>query len=291
MLEERLEEVQRSGAFTPRSALWLSPSFGECSLLRDLGPDELYLLLGVLSCLSPNGSFLATPERVAGAVGASPRTARQGLEKLCERPWHGAPLLLCHQAQSGLRFFAPSPHLLDRRRCVIGPAPSGTGRVQAPQLEVRTGWKNTSREEVVAHSRSTYARPRAQVEAEIEAFLDSGRDGRSLSPKAAASQEPVRPDEAATPQVKQWLSLKRALVEVGVPQHRADELLDLYPMVRIERQLEWLPLRQARNPIAYLLAAIERDYAPPSGFAPPKDPPSQDEEDPQELIEGGTHDR
>ena len=309
VLEERLEEVRSNGAFTPKAALWLPPVFGESGLLRDLSPEELCLLLGVFCCLSPNGTFLATPERVAQAMGTSPRLVRQGLERLCERFWQGRPLLRCHEAGNGLRFFAPSPHLFEARRSVISPAPAPGERVTAPEQgqpggEGHAAAGGSRREEVVDRSRALYTRPRAQVEAEIEAFLDSGRAGRShlkvrTPPAWEATPHPeehlgdAAPEEAATPQAREWLRLKRALVEVGVPHQRANEMLDLYPPQRIERQLGWLPLRQARNPIAYLLAAIERDYAPPSGYPQARGPLTQDEEHqhPQQPSPGGTHDR
>lgn len=297
VLEERVEEVGPTGAFTPRAALWLSPTFKESGLLRDLEPGELCLLLGVLACLSPNASFLATPGRVASAVGASPQAARQGLERLCQKLWQGKPLLLYHEAPSGLRFFVPSPHLVQTRRSVITPAPAAGQRAvmpfQGPGAGQTVG-KSTPREEVVAHSRSTYARPRAQVEAEIEAFLESGRTGRGFikvrTPPAweAAPEVTQTHMEPVTPEASEWLRLKRALVEVGVPSHRADELLDLYPPERIERQLRWLPLRAARTPVAYLLGAIERDYAPPSGYAPPKGL-SPDEPPSSALTQGEHH--
>lgn len=302
VLEERVEVVRPTGAFTPRAALWLSPSFKESGLLRDLEPGEVCLLLGVLGCLSPNATFLATPGRVASSVGASPQAARRGLERLCQKLWQGKPLLLSHEAPSGLRFFVPSPHLVQTRRSVITPAPAAGQRAVMPLEEPGAGQtvgKSTSREEVVAHSRSTYARPRAQVEAEIEAFLESGRAGRGFikvrTPPAWEAAEEAAPEmaqshpQSVTPEARRWLSLKRTLVEVGVPSHRADELLELYPAERIERQLRWLPLRAARTPVAYLLAAIERDYAPPSGSAPHKDTLPPEEPLPSALTQGEHH--
>jgi len=284
VLEEREEEVEVSGAFTPRSALWLSPSLAGSGLLRDLAPEELRLLLGVLSCLSPNGTFLATPERVSGVLGVSTRDARRGLEGLCGRLWHDHPLLLSHTSPSGLHFFLPAPHLLDARRSVITPAPSNGERVRVPEVEhlelpQREGERGL-REAVVAHSRSLYARPRAQVEAEIEAFLQSGRTGGgSIKVRTPPAWDKAIPKEetpnAVTPEARKWLALKRALVEMGIAASRADELLSLYPHERIERQLRWLPRRQARSPVAYLLAAIEHDYAPPSGSSPP--PPTEEQ--------------
>lgn len=177
-----------------------------------------------------------------------------------------------------------------------------------------TGGKSAVREEVVAHSRARYARPRALVEAEIEAFLQGGRglikvrtppawEAGEQTETPQATEQPQRPErererereEAPSPEAattlgaRQWLHLKRALVEAGVPHPRADELLDLYPPKRIERQLRWLPLRAARSPVAYLLTAIERDYAPPSGFPPHKDTLPPDEPPSSVLTQGEPH--
>lgn len=290
VLEERLEEVQVSGAFTPRSALWIGSSLAKSGLLRDLAPEELRLLLGVLACLSPNGAFLATPDRVAKLVGASTREARRALEGLCERLWRSQPLLLSHTSPSGLRFFLPAPHLLEMRRSVITPAPSNGERVRVPEVQhlernhPEDGQR--SREAVVAHSRSLYARPRAEVEAEIEAFLQSGRSGRgSIKVRTPPAWDKTTHEEktpnTVTPEARKWLTLKRGLVELGIAASRADELLALYPQERIERQIRWLPLRQARSPVAYLLAAIEHDYAPPSGSTSSPEAPSLKEEDTQ----------
>ena len=37
----------------------------------------------------------------------------------------------------------------------------------------------------------------------------------------------------------------------------------MFPIRLIEQQLDWLPYRQARNPVRFLIAAIENAYAPP----------------------------
>ena len=41
------------------------------------------------------------------------------------------------------------------------------------------------------------------------------------------------------------------------------QLLRAFPADRIRRQLNWLPARQARNPAAMLLRAVEQDWGPP----------------------------
>jgi len=50
---------------------------------------------------------------------------------------------------------------------------------------------------------------------------------------------------------------------MGVTKEQAQHLFVRYPLERIQRQMEWLPFRNAKNPLGYLLAAIEGDYERP----------------------------
>ena len=53
------------------------------------------------------------------------------------------------------------------------------------------------------------------------------------------------------------------LQAVGLQPDQIDGLLQRFPRVRIRRQLEWLPARQARNPAALLIRAVEQDWLAP----------------------------
>jgi hypothetical protein len=54
------------------------------------------------------------------------------------------------------------------------------------------------------------------------------------------------------------------LVQVGIGLRKAKNLVDHYPVRKIRRQLQWLPLRGARRPASLLIAAIENDYDAPA---------------------------
>jgi hypothetical protein len=60
--------------------------------------------------------------------------------------------------------------------------------------------------------------------------------------------------------------LQRTLLKIGLTPEQADRLLTSYPHERIRRQLEWLPLRGAKNRASFLIAAITHDYGPPQSM-------------------------
>jgi|CXWL01.1.fsa_nt_gi hypothetical protein len=68
------------------------------------------------------------------------------------------------------------------------------------------------------------------------------------------------PDDAVLTE-KEELVLE--LAHLGVGLRKARSLVDEYPAERIERQLNWLPLRAARRPASLLISAIENNYDPP----------------------------
>lgn len=58
-------------------------------------------------------------------------------------------------------------------------------------------------------------------------------------------------------------ALRSELARIGLEVVQIDHLLSKFPAERIQRQLAWLPERDARNPAALLLRAIEQDWDAP----------------------------
>lgn len=71
----------------------------------------------------------------------------------------------------------------------------------------------------------------------------------------------IPPDEVALSERDQLIL---ELVQVGVHQRKAENLVRRFPAERIRRQLEWLPYRSARRPAPLVIAAIENDYDKPA---------------------------
>jgi hypothetical protein len=58
--------------------------------------------------------------------------------------------------------------------------------------------------------------------------------------------------------------VKVELLKLGVSRSQIMELVERYSLERIERQLQWLPLRRARKPSSLIVSAIKEDYELPS---------------------------
>ena len=148
--------------FTPSAVLLVGPELMESGLLRDLCAAQWQGLWWVLSCLTPDGRFVATPSRIASLCGQSERRVRQRLDALCRTRWRGEPLLHRVVTASGLRFYQPGIHLVSVR--VVPDEEALGSEAGAPVIVARA-------EDVVSQSRARYGRPREQVEAAIHHFL------------------------------------------------------------------------------------------------------------------------
>jgi hypothetical protein len=108
------------------------------------------------------------------------------------------------------------------------------------------------------------------------AVLERDREGEiigaTLAPievlagaKAPVAPEPLLPFPGFTPGPEAVVpdDLASALAAVGLNPEQIAWLMRSFPQERLRRQLDWLPQRQARNPAALLLKAIEGDWGPP----------------------------
>lgn len=84
-----------------------------------------------------------------------------------------------------------------------------------------------------------------------------------LLPKGSASNRELLPTPDEAPLSRQdQLVLK--LIEIGVSNRKAENMVHHFPPERIQRQLDWLPHRSARRPASMIIAAIENDYDEPA---------------------------
>ncbi len=249
------KDVGRAGSWRPEARIELNQTLRTSGFLMAIAPEDLKSLLVLLTFLSPNGHCTATLQQLAGAFHLSPPKARARLERLVSFRWQEQSIIVSHQTSSGLETYALAPGFL----------PLIEESVQPP---TRPALQGAGRERVIEHSRRTYARPRAEVEAEIARLngWDLPEEGDDPQPEA----EPLDPHQAA---------VRQELVRVGLLSEQADDLLHRFDLVRIQRQLMWLPHRQVRNRAGFLLAAIKDDYAAPLGWkVAPQDAPDQPSE-------------
>lgn len=251
-------EDKTQGSWRPRAMLGLTSALRTSGFLSAIEPEELHSLLVLLSFLAPDGRLVAFTLSLAQALGISPAKARARFEHLCETRWLGQPIVFATQRGDGLDGFAPTPGFIPL--------------VEEPQHdEHRPMIRVVPREAVIAHSRRTHARPRGEVEAEIEAMMNWKKPQPSSPTRSGTLPTPTPPTVTS-----EQAELHAQLVEVGLLPEQADDLMKRYDALRIRRQLAWLPRRRAKNAAGYLLAAIKDDYAAPRS-AQFKDPVKPDD--------------
>ena len=216
------------GSFRPDVRVEITPALRTSGLLAALPGEDLRNLLLLLTFAHPNGYVQPSLAELSQAL-RQPwgRTAAQ-LRRLQGFPWQGGPAVYELRRESGLHAYAPSPRILG-----IATEPEGSGADPAHPLRA------AGREAAVALSRTAYARPRGEVEAEIARLNGWGRKAEGEAPEA------------------------RALRLLGIPEWEAQDLLEKHGPERVRRQLAWLPYRHARDPGRYAVAAILNDYGPP----------------------------
>jgi len=233
---EHRREGTRPTRFVPDTRLVIAPALRTEGFLAIVPDREFRALVAVLTFLTADGRIQATADQVARALGISEKHAAERLQALCRLSWRDTPVLVEITREQAPTFYAP-----------------GYGVVTHAHEEKEGGnsvgesvpYATASREELIARSRDRYAKPLEEVERIVAGGLGHGEsEAGDGSPDA---------------------TLRRALLGVGLTRDEADELLAGFPRDVIQKQLDLLPARGARNPARYLIAAIRGDYAAPVG--------------------------
>ena len=233
------------GSFRPASRVSLTPALRKSGLLVALPAEELKSLIFLLSFVTPNGRLLPSVQELAGAMGISEGQTRVRMERLTRFQWRERAVAHEITRSSGMDAYAPAPEVLAN---VSGEADD----MHKPSIAPNGDFGHGIREAIIAHSREQYTKPRADVEREIAEFY--GWQAPRGAQADADGEDPERSD------------MRRKLFHLGIGGEQAEELLDSYPAERIQRQIEWLPYRNARNLSRFLLAAIEQNYEEPRGM-------------------------
>ena len=246
------------GSFVPAASVEITPFFRTSGLLHSLPAEELKSLLFVLTFVTPNGDIVPSVHELAQAMHLSPGKADARLRRLSAFRWQDELLLHLLRRESGLHAWSPSSHLIALHH-------SPSQGVEEPTL------RSAHRDTVIAFSRKRYTRPREEVEAEIARangwaypFLSRAEVYRSQTQEEGKDEKGlVDAQQKSQDSAPHVTDLRNRLLSLGVKSEQVEMLLAQYQPERIQRQIAWLPARNARNPVAFLLAAIEKDYASP----------------------------
>jgi len=195
---------------------------------------------------------------LADAMDVSQAKATSRLERLTRTHWRGRPLATLLARPDGLDAYIPGRPLVLHEE------------VSPPEPARPAPLRTAGREAVIAYSRARYAKPRGEVERQIGEMMGWG-------PPAFPGDDP------AVAEGKQ--RAYKAMTDVSVPKEQALDLLGRFDLGDVERQIAWLPSRNAKNPARYLAAAIEGSYDMPLSLR--RQMPTEGEaEAPQEDARG-----
>ena len=266
IVEHRQEDRTLDGSFRPSARLILTPALRTSGLWAQLPPEDLHTLVLTLTFVAPNGWCRPTLLELAEAMRVSQAKARARVERLAGREWEGQPLLTRLPRPDGLDAYAPGRQVVGREEASLPPAHAHT----APPPPV------AGKEAVVAHSRARYAKTREEVEAQIGAMM-------GWAPPDFAGEDPA----VAEGKHRAF----KAMTDAGMPKEQALDLLARFDLGDVEKQLTWLPSRNAKNPARFLAAAVEGAYDAPlalrrqSGHAETKQEETGHGENAQEEAE------
>jgi hypothetical protein len=236
VIEHRQEDLRPDGSFRPSARLILTQRLRTSGLWRALTPEDFKTLVLLLTFVTPNGWCRPTLPELADAMGVSHGKARGRMQRLTAMEWDGMPLADTLARPDGLDAFLPG-----RRLVAHEDAPQ---RPPAQSLPLPTA----GREAVIAHSRARYARTRQEVEAQIGQMM-------GWEPPAFEGDDPAVADGKR--------QAFKAMTDLGMPKEQALDLLSRFDLGAVERQIAWLPSRNAKNPARFLVAAIEGGYDMP----------------------------
>lgn len=183
---------------------------------------------------------LLPPEVLSGAA---PATGSRQKVIAFSRANHARPRAEAEsmiEAQLGHRPLAPS------RSTMFQPAQVQPNQAQPPPVQ------------------SPPAHPAVAAPAS-NAGLESPEPCETLAPVLASRLREIGLPQPEPEKEADMAATQRQLIETGLSEEQAVGLVQRFDLVRIRRQLAWLPYRHARNQAGFLLAAIEDNYeAPPA---------------------------
>ncbi|MCG3198534.1 MAG: hypothetical protein HUU16_00015 [Candidatus Omnitrophica bacterium] len=130
----------------------------------------------------------------------------------------------------------------------------GFGRVSEPLVSVSKPFGSIDERRAISEDRRQMSDERTRARA----------PGEPTTPPAWATSQTGH----ASPNSEDRAEAIRLLVHAGLTSHQAFTIAASKPLAAIKRQLDWLPRRQARNPVAVLIDSIMLDYEEPAWQEP-----------------------
>jgi hypothetical protein len=234
-----------------RRGIMITPALRTSGLLFALPAQELKNFIYLLSFATAYGLGRPTVQQLSHAMQVSETRVRTRMDRLTAFLRNGKHLAFPIRRTDSQDAYSLSKEivaLVEERPNVDAEAPVHPKSESKDTMDP-TGPRSV-REVIVEISRMKHTKPRVEVERDIARQMGWRQSGQTSAKSNSASTGTTSKSRSR-------------LVGAGVTPRVADELLDRYSEEQINRQLEWLPYRKAKNPARLLVAAIEGDYEQP----------------------------
>ncbi len=218
-------------------------------LLAAIPDREWKTLCALATFMDPAGDCYPSQAEIARALGVNRCTAATRLSALSRFRWRGQTIVTRVRVRGGTGQF-------DRNRYTI-----------LPPASLSFGGAGTRGRNGAAST--VFGNPNMDVTNTGGADLGSPNTNKNQKnrTRSKSNNKTVSPtDEDGTGSQEAGSDLVEHLLAAGVTRHVARHIVAQTPREAIERQLSYLPFRNADDPGALLVRAIQEEWAPPGSF-------------------------
>lgn len=235
-------------------------------LLACISPEDFQTLIALLTFADESGRCSLSARIIGQSLNLSENQARKRLNRLCRIRWRGKPLVVKESGREDGKFIPAVYQVME----VEGVKLVSSGRPGVSKLKSDLGDRKRSRDgssgEAVPLREGEVVRLKLPSDSETPAVMVKGSavNNSCVSVNNNINKHTTTLEKDSVLDVKE--SIRISLVNTGVSEHIASELVRNYPAERITRQLRMLPFRNAREPAAMLVKAIREDWSAPSAY-------------------------
>lgn len=239
-------------------------------LLAYLSPECLQTLVALLTFADGSGRCELSARIMAQTLNLSENQARKRLNKLCSITWQGKPLVTKEDGRAYGKFLSVVYRVVELDGISLTPMDkaevrncnddgSGVGKPNhngssddGSSVEGEVANKDAIHHPIDEECASSSAPPVVTGECNDMCVVNNINKHNTTQNESGISDVRKR--------------IYHLLMNTGVSENIASELLARYPAERIVRQLRMLPFRNAKEPAAMLVKAIREDWSAPAAY-------------------------
>ena len=224
-------------------------------LLAYLSPECLQTLVALLTFADGSGRCELSARIMAQTLNLSENQARKRLNKLCSITWQGKPLVTKEDGRSYGKFLSVVYRVVEL---------DGISLTPMDKAEVRNCNDDGSGVEGEVANTDVVHHPIDEECASSSAPPVVTGECNDMCVVNNINKHITTQNESGISDVR--TRIYHLLINAGVSENIASEMMERYPPERIVRQLRMLPFRNAKEPAAMLVKAIKEDWSAPAAY-------------------------